>query len=119
MEYEFTRAATINDYSRVFALLERVLSIPLQQCSKYYEKYRQFSAIRLGTELTSKTNYEQTMKRVRVDTERDYKGKRVSEEQIIATTKHRLVTSVHEKYLSTESETRKRWVYEETVNLTN
>lgn len=94
---------------KVFDILTRIITIPMHQYARYFEKYRQLAASRPLTELAP-TNL---LSQFNVELEPEFKGK--SQIEAERAMRARLDTYHLEIFHKTQTETTKRWTYEQEI----
>ncbi|KAI9794861.1 MAG: hypothetical protein M1816_002989 [Peltula sp. TS41687] len=96
-------------YDKIFAVLDRVVHIPMHQYARYFERYRQLAHSRPLTELLPPDTLQQF--RMEIETEGSTKGELEIERAIRAR-----VDDFHlEIFSRTQTETTKRWTYESEI----
>ncbi|KAI9030612.1 pre-mRNA-processing factor 39 [Hyaloraphidium curvatum] len=89
-----------------FALLERIIRIPLHQYARFFEKYSQMSVTRPVEELVSPEDYS----RIYEEVQKELSGKSAQEmDQALRQKIHALKSEI---YMKTQEAVMKRWVYE-------
>jgi pre-mRNA-processing factor 39 len=93
----------------VFNILGRIIDIPMHQYARYFEKYRQLAASRPLTELAPAN----LLSQFTAELESETKGK--SQMEVERAMRARLDTYHLEIFHNTQTETTKRWTYEQEV----
>ncbi|KAI4747836.1 hypothetical protein E4T50_01907 [Aureobasidium sp. EXF-12298] len=93
----------------VFDILGRIINIPMHQYARYFEKYRQLAASRPLTELAPAN----LLSQFTTELEQETKGK--SQIEVERAMRARLDTYHLEIFHNTQTETTKRWTYEQEV----
>ena len=96
---------------RIFALLDRIIHIPMHQYARYFERYRAMAANRPLTELVP----EAILVQFREDIIRESGPKQKSERDIEQELRTRIDSFHLEIFHRTQTETTKRWTYESEV----
>ncbi|OAA67285.1 mRNA splicing protein [Niveomyces insectorum RCEF 264] len=106
LEYEERLEATDN----VFAILKRIIQIPMHQYARYFERFRQLSQARPVTELVA----EETLSQIRaeVDAEIVQYGVAKTEAEIEVAVRAKIDALFYETFTKTQVETNKRWTFE-------
>lgn len=99
----------IDAHDRVFAILSRVIHIPMHQYARYFEKYRQLAASRPVNELASADDFS----RFTAELEPSMQGK--SQIEVERALRTRLDAYHLEIFHRTQAETTKRWTYEQEI----
>ncbi|KAH0258339.1 putative mRNA splicing protein, partial [Aureobasidium melanogenum] len=94
---------------KVFDILTRIITIPMHQYARYFEKYRQLAASRPLTELAPPN----LLSQFNVELEPEFKGK--SQIEAERAMRARLDTYHLEIFHKTQTETTKRWTYEQEI----
>lgn len=98
-------------HDRIFAILARVIHIPMHQYARYFERYRQMAANRPLTELAAPPLIEQFRQEVVAEAGPKQKSERDVEQDL-----RTRIDSLHlENFHRTQAETTKRWTYEAEV----
>ncbi|ERT01883.1 hypothetical protein HMPREF1624_00177 [Sporothrix schenckii ATCC 58251] len=108
LEYEERLEATEN----IFAILKRLIQIPMHQYARYYERFRQLAQTRPIAELAS----EEVLARLRKDLEAEdphYSSK--TEPEIEAVLRAKADALSYETFTKTQEETTKRWAFESEI----
>ncbi|KIH88169.1 pre-mRNA-processing factor 39 [Sporothrix brasiliensis 5110] len=108
LEYEERLEATEN----IFAILKRLIKIPMHQYARYYERFRQLAQTRPIAELAS----EEVLARLRKDLEAEdphYSSK--TEPEIEAVLRAKADALSYETFTKTQEETTKRWAFESEI----
>lgn len=96
-------------YDKIFAILDRVVHIPMHQYARYFERYRQLAHSRPLSELLPPDTLQQF--RREIETEGSAKGELEIERAIRAR-----IDDFHlEIFTRTQTETTKRWTYESEI----
>jgi pre-mRNA-processing factor 39 len=93
----------------VFDILGRIINIPMHQYARYFEKYRQLAASRPLSELAPAN----LLSQFTVELESETKGK--SQIEVERAMRARLDTYHLEIFHNTQTETTKRWTYEQEI----
>ncbi|KAH7358771.1 pre-mRNA-processing factor 39 [Plectosphaerella cucumerina] len=104
LEYEERQEAE----AQILAILRRIISIPMHQYARYYEKFRQLSHTRPVTELVDP----ETLTQIRAEVEAPYAGVQRQELEVERDIRGRIDALYYETFNNTQSETTKRWTYE-------
>ncbi|KAI8842741.1 hypothetical protein BJ741DRAFT_591751 [Chytriomyces cf. hyalinus JEL632] len=97
------------DTAKVFAILERIIRIPLHQYSRYFEKYSQISVARPVEELIESEEFD----RLTADIRTAHPNKTTSEiEQELRQKIHTIKSDI---YLKTQESVHKRWAFESEI----
>ncbi|KAI8614784.1 hypothetical protein BC830DRAFT_353194 [Chytriomyces sp. MP71] len=94
--------------ARVFAILERIIRIPLHQYTRYFEKYSQLSASRPVDELLEKAELD----RVTAEVKAANPGKKNDIEAELRQSIHKIKSDI---YLKTQEGVLKRWSFESEI----
>ncbi|CAK7237297.1 hypothetical protein SBRCBS47491_009927 [Sporothrix bragantina] len=108
LEYEDRLEATEN----IFAILKRIIQIPMHQYARYYERFRQLAQTRPIAELAS----EDVLARVRAELQAEdphLNGK--TEPEIEAAIRAKMDIVSYETFTKTQEETNKRWAFESEI----
>lgn len=96
---------------RIFAILSRVIHIPMHQYARYFERYRQMAANRPLAELAPPPTIEQFRQEVLAEAGPKQKSERDMDQDLRAR-----IDNLHlENFHRTQAETTKRWTYEAEV----
>ncbi|KAI0125910.1 pre-mRNA-processing factor 39 [Xylariales sp. AK1849] len=107
IEYEERQEA----HDKIFAILQRVIHIPMHQYARYFERFRQLSHNRPLDELAPAD----TLKRFRAEAEAEsasYGGMPKPELEMERDIRARIDTMYYDTFQHTQEETTKRWTYE-------
>ncbi|KJZ76563.1 hypothetical protein HIM_03899 [Hirsutella minnesotensis 3608] len=107
IEYEERRDA----HDHIFAILARVIGIPLHQFSRYYERFRNMSHTRPLAELVAPD----VLSRVQAEVEAESAaagGAPRPELEVERDVRAKIDAIYYETYLATQTETTKRWAHE-------
>lgn len=96
---------------RIFAILERVINIPMHQYARYFERYRQLAQHRPVQELLPPDVFEQFSS----DIEADSSGKPKNEVELERELRTMSDKFHLEVFHTTQTETTKRWTYEQEI----
>ncbi|CAK7267683.1 hypothetical protein SEPCBS57363_002717 [Sporothrix epigloea] len=108
LEYEDRLEATEN----IFAILKRIIQIPMHQYARYYERYRQLAQIRPITELAP----EDVLSRVQAELQaEDPQLNSKSKFEIEAAIRAKMDILSYETFTKTQEETNKRWAFESEI----
>lgn len=94
---------------QIFAILKRVIKIPMHQYSRYYERYHQMSQLRPVAELVS----EDVLAQLRAETvaeDAQYANRSDAELEVVLRPK--VDALLYSVFMKTQEETTKRWTYE-------
>ncbi|KAI4728949.1 hypothetical protein E4T49_03356 [Aureobasidium sp. EXF-10728] len=94
---------------KVFDILARIINIPMHQYARYFEKYRQLAASRPLAELAPSN----LLSQFTAELEPETKGK--SQIEVERAIRARLDTYHLEVFHNTQTETTKRWTYEQEI----
>ncbi|KAI2629841.1 pre-mRNA-processing factor 39 [Hypoxylon sp. NC1633] len=110
IEYEERQEAQ----DKIFAILQRVIHIPMHQYARYFERFRQLAHSRPIDELVPTDTH--TRFRAEVEAESAaYGGVPRTELEIERDIRARIDTLFYETFSKTQEETTKRWTYESEV----
>ncbi|KAI1840649.1 hypothetical protein JX266_013156 [Neoarthrinium moseri] len=110
LEYEERQEA----HDKIFAILQRVIHIPMHQYARYFERFRQLAHNRPLSELASAE--ELARFRAEVDAEAAaYGGMPRQELEVEREIRGRIDTMYYETFRRTQEETTKRWTYESEI----
>ncbi|KAI2468098.1 pre-mRNA-processing factor 39 [Annulohypoxylon bovei var. microspora] len=110
IEYEERQEAQ----DRIFAILQRVIHIPMHQYARYFERFRQLAHSRPIKELVPA----ETLARFRAEVEDEgaaYGGMARTELEVERDIRAKVDTLFYETFQKTQDETTKRWTYESEV----
>ncbi|KAI0871440.1 pre-mRNA-processing factor 39 [Hypoxylon argillaceum] len=110
IEYEERQEAQ----DKIFAILQRVIHIPMHQYARYFERFRQMAHSRPIQELVPPD----TLARFRAEVETDtaaYGGLGRPELEVERDIRAKIDAMYYEVFQSTQDETTKRWTYESEV----
>jgi pre-mRNA-processing factor 39 len=108
MEYEERQEA----HDRIFAILTRIIHIPMHQYARYFERFRQLSHTRPVTELVPA----ETLDRFRAEVDAESGGYvQRPELEVERDIRAKIDAMYYEVFTRTQSETNKRWTYESEV----
>ncbi|KAF2842695.1 hypothetical protein M501DRAFT_16029 [Patellaria atrata CBS 101060] len=96
---------------RIFAILDRIISIPMHQYARYFERYRQLAAQRPVAELIRSEN----LAPLRAELELELNQKRKSDVETERELRARIDVLHLEVFHRTQTETTKRWTYEQEI----
>ncbi|KAF4629212.1 hypothetical protein G7Y89_g8942 [Cudoniella acicularis] len=97
---------------KIFAILCRVIKIPMHQYARYFERFRQLAHTRPLTELVS----EETLARFRAEIEAEgYQTGPKGDMEIEREMRTKIDTFHLETFTRTQTETTKRWTYESEI----
>lgn len=99
----------IDAHDRVFEILGRVINIPMHQYARYFEKYRQLAASRPVNELAP----ENLVSQFTAELDPTLQGK--SQIEVERALRTRLDAYHLEIFQNTQTETTKRWTYEQEI----
>jgi pre-mRNA-processing factor 39 len=103
----------MDSHDRIFAILGRVIGIPMHQYARYFEKYRQMAQSRPLTAIAPTG----TLTQLQMDIENEgagYKAGR-SQQEVEQELRHRIDNHHLETFRRTQTETTKRWTYESEI----
>lgn len=106
LEYETRQEAQ----DKIFAILNRVIHIPMHQYARYFERFRQLSHTRPLQELVSASVLARY--RAEVETEAAQFGIQKPELEVERDIRAKIDASFYEIFQHTQAETNKRWTYE-------
>ncbi|KAF4929774.1 Pre-mRNA-processing factor 39 [Colletotrichum viniferum] len=110
IEYEERQEAQ----DKIFAILSRVIHIPMHQYARYFERFRQLSHSRPVTELVPA----ETLDRFKAEVEAEaaqYAGVQRTELEVERDIRTKIDAMYYEYFTQTQNETNKRWTYESEV----
>jgi pre-mRNA-processing factor 39 len=109
IEYEERQEAQ----DKIFAILKRVIHIPMHQYARYFERFRQLSHTRPLVELAE----EDVLARVRaeVDAETAAYGAPKPELEVDRDIRAKIDSIFYEVFVKTQNETNKRWTFEQEI----
>ncbi|KAI1459078.1 pre-mRNA-processing factor 39 [Annulohypoxylon moriforme] len=110
IEYEERQEAQ----DRIFAILQRVIHIPMHQYARYFERFRQLAHSRPIKELVPA----ETLARFRAEVEAEsaaFGGMARTELEIERDVRAKIDTLFYEIFQKTQDETTKRWTYESEI----
>ncbi|KAK9777032.1 putative Pre-mRNA-processing factor 39 [Seiridium cardinale] len=110
IEYEERQEA----HDKIFAILQRVIHIPMHQYARYFERFRQLAHNRPLTELVPSD----TLARFRAEVEAEsasYGGMPKTELELERDIRAKIDTLYYETFRQTQEETTKRWTYESEI----
>ena len=99
----------LEDYDRVFAILTRIIHIPMHQYARYTERFRQLSQSRLVTDLVPS----ETIAQFRAEITMEGGPGSKSETDVERELRQRIENRHTEIFQKTQTETTKRWTYEQ------
>ncbi|KIX00460.1 uncharacterized protein Z518_10600 [Rhinocladiella mackenziei CBS 650.93] len=103
----------LESYDRIFAILNRIIHIPMHQYARYFEKYRQMAQSRPLTAIAPPG----TLTQLQMDLENEGAGYKAGRSQ--AEVERELRTRIDNYHLEifrrTQAETTKRWTYESEI----
>ncbi|KAK4992603.1 hypothetical protein LTR50_000936 [Elasticomyces elasticus] len=97
-------------HDKIFAILSRVIHIPMHQYARYFERYQQMSMQRPLSELAEPEDLARFRKEVEIA---GPQGK--SDFELERDLRTRIAASYHEIFQVTQTETTKRWTYEQEI----
>ena len=100
----------LEDHDRVFAILLRVIYIPLHQYAKYFERFRQFSQSRPVKDLLPAEKYAQFKSEHEMNMGANYDSANLDRDL-----RPRVQAYHDEVYQKTQAETNKRWAFEQHI----
>jgi len=109
---EFEERAEAQD--KIFAILERVVKIPMHQYARYFERFRQMAHTRPLTELLPEETLAQLRSEVEADNATFQSGPK-GELEIDREVRTKIDNIHLESFTRTQTETNKRWTYESEV----
>jgi pre-mRNA-processing factor 39 len=100
-------------YDKMFAILGRIIHIPMHQYARYFEKYRQFASTQPLPALVSAG----TLSQFRMDLENEGAGYKAGRTEAEVERELRIRVDNHhlEIFHRTQAETTKRWTYESEI----
>ncbi|CAK7208948.1 hypothetical protein SEUCBS140593_000328 [Sporothrix eucalyptigena] len=108
LEYEDRLEATEN----IFAILKRIIAIPMHQYARYYERFRQLAQTRPVSELAS----EEVLSRLRAELQaEDPHFNSKTEPEIDMAIRAKMDAVSYETFTRTQEETNKRWAFESEI----
>lgn len=107
IEYEERQEAE----DRVTAILRRLITIPMHQYARYYEKFRQLAHSRPLNELVDADD----LARIRAEVEAPYAGMERPELEVERDIRAQIDSMYYAVFNQTQAETTKRWTYESEV----
>ncbi|KAL2757116.1 hypothetical protein ACRALDRAFT_1062720 [Sodiomyces alcalophilus JCM 7366] len=107
IEYEERQEAE----DRVLAILRRIISIPMHQYARYYEKFRQLSHARPLAELVEPD----VLAQYRSEVEAPHAGQQRPELEVERDIRAKIDSVYYEIFTQTQNETNKRWTYESEI----
>lgn len=107
LEYEERQEAE----AHILAILRRIISIPMHQYARYYEKFRQLSHTRPITELVEPD----LLTQIRAEVEAPFAGAQRQELEVERDIRGRIDAMYYETFNKTQTETTKRWTYESEI----
>ncbi|KAK4230549.1 hypothetical protein QBC38DRAFT_469034 [Podospora fimiseda] len=106
LEYETRQEA----HDKIFAILSRIIHIPMHQYARYFDRFRQLAHTRPLTELVSAHKLAQY--RAEVEAEALQFGHPKTELEIERDIRAKIDGSYYQIFQQTQTETNKRWTYE-------
>ncbi|KAF3358183.1 Pre-mRNA-processing factor 39 like protein [Verticillium longisporum] len=107
IEYEERQEAE----DRVLAILRRIVTLPLHQYSRYYEKFRQLSHNRPVSELVD----DDVLAAYRAEVEAPYAGTQRPELETERDIRGKIDARYYELFTQTQNEVSRRWTYESEI----
>lgn len=107
LEYEERQEA----HDKLFAILSRVIHIPMHQYARYFERFRRLSHSRPLTELVPAD----TLARFRAEVEAESFGTAKAELETERDIRAKVDSMYYETFTKTQTETNKRWTYESEI----
>ena len=104
----------MESFDKIFAILGRVIHIPMHQYARYFERYRQIAQTRPVTELAPPEVLYQFRAEIEAASAQVAPGAQ-SEEEIERDLRLRIDTYHLEIFSKTQTETTKRWTYESEI----
>ena len=104
----------MESFDKIFAILGRVIHIPMHQYARYFERYRQIAQTRPVTELAPPEILSQFRAEIEAASAQVAPGAQ-SEEEIERDLRLRIDTYHLEIFSKTQTETTKRWTYESEI----
>ncbi|KAF8985003.1 hypothetical protein BGZ46_006293 [Entomortierella lignicola] len=98
------------EYTKLLALMERIIKIPMHQYARYYQQYAQYVASRPVRELVSDDLYNKYKTQLTENTEQDSNEK--SEDQLESEMRQLIMETASQIHAQTAEETNKRWPFE-------
>ncbi|TDZ27202.1 Pre-mRNA-processing factor 39 [Colletotrichum spinosum] len=110
IEYEERQEAQ----DKIFAILARVIHIPMHQYARYFERFRQLSHSRPVTELVPTETLDRFKSEVEAESAQ-YAGAPRTDLEIERDIRTKIDAMYYEYFTQTQNETNKRWTYESEV----
>ncbi|KXJ95343.1 hypothetical protein Micbo1qcDRAFT_187457 [Microdochium bolleyi] len=107
LEYEERQEA----HDKIFAILQRVIGIPMHQYARYYERFRQLAHTQPLTEICSVDTLARFQSEVNAEAAA-YGGAARSELEVERDVRAKIDAMYFETFQHTQDETTKRWTYE-------
>lgn len=104
----------VESYDRIFAILGRVIHIPMHQYARYFERYRQLAQMRPLAELAAPETLAQFRSEIEAASSHQPPGAKV-EAEIERDLRLRVDNYHLEVFSNTQTETTKRWTYESEI----
>ncbi|EME79865.1 uncharacterized protein MYCFIDRAFT_189636 [Pseudocercospora fijiensis CIRAD86] len=101
----------LDAHDNIFAILDRIIHIPLHQYARYFERYRVMAAQRPVAELAPENVITQFRNEIAREGNQKQKGASDSERELRA----RIDAFHMESFNQTQAETTKRWTYEQEI----
>jgi pre-mRNA-processing factor 39 len=101
----------VEKQENIFAILDRIINIPMHQYARYFERYRQMAQLRPVAELLPA----EILTQFRSEVEQELPGKARNELEIERELRTRIDNFHLEIFHSTQTETTKRWTYEQEI----
>ncbi|KAI1088536.1 pre-mRNA-processing factor 39 [Rostrohypoxylon terebratum] len=111
IEYEERQEAQ----DKIFAILQRVIHIPMHQYARYFERFRQLAHSRPIKELVPADTLARFKAEVETENAAAYGGVARTELEIERDVRAKIDTLFYEIFQKTQEETTKRWTYESEI----
>ncbi|KAI0159401.1 pre-mRNA-processing factor 39 [Pestalotiopsis sp. NC0098] len=111
IEYEERQEA----HDKIFAILQRVIHIPMHQYARYFERFRQLAHSRPLDELVPSDELARLRAEVEAEGAAAYGGMPRQELEVERDIRAKIDTVYYETFRQTQEETTKRWTYESEV----
>lgn len=101
----------LESVERIFAILQRIITIPMHQYARYFERFRHLAQTRPLTELVSAD----LLTQFRADLQLDPLAASKTEHELDRDLRARIDQHHQEVFYKTQTETTKRWTYEQEI----
>ncbi|KAK8224760.1 hypothetical protein HDK90DRAFT_91408 [Phyllosticta capitalensis] len=101
----------LESVERIFAILQRIITIPMHQYARYFERFRHLAQTRPLTELVSAD----LLAQFRADLQLDPLAASKTEHELDRDLRARIDQHHQEVFYKTQTETTKRWTYEQEI----